>query len=66
MKHFIIVLTVALITLGIMFAIYRPDILENIWLWVIGLIGPVIALIKEVIRYFSKLVKDIESKEFKS
>jgi len=46
-----------------MFALYRPDILENIWLWIIGLIGPIIALIKEGIQYFSKLIKDLESKK---
>ena len=63
MKHFIIVLFVALITLSIMFALYRPDILEGVWLWIIGLIGPIIGILKEAFKYLSKLFEKIESKE---
>lgn len=58
MKHFVIVLTVALITLAIMFAIYRPDILEDVWLWIIGLIGPIITFVKEGIKSLNKFFEE--------
>ncbi len=63
MKHFIIVLTVALITLSIMFAIYQPDILEDIWLWLIGLIGPIIGFLREIIKSLNKFFKELDLKE---
>ena len=47
MKHFLILLAVALVTLSIVFIIYRPDLVEDVWLWVIGLAGTVIGLAKE-------------------
>lgn len=59
--HFIILLVVALVTVTVMLALYRFDILENIWLWIIGLIGPIIAFIRRslnsVISYLKKLEK---------
>ena len=48
-KHFIILLIVAVVTITIMLALYRPDLLEDVWLWIIGLIGPIIALIRRTI-----------------
>ena len=63
MKHFVILLIVAIVTLAIMMAIYRPDILEDIWLWVIGLIGPIIGFSKEGIKSISKFVKELSSDE---
>lgn len=50
MKHFIILLGVAAITLAVMFALYRPDILEDIWLWAVGLAGPIIGTLQHIIR----------------
>lgn len=57
MKHFLIVTVVALITLFIVFAWYRPDILEDMWLWVIGLIGPIIGFAQELIKKIQKKLK---------
>lgn len=61
MKHFVIVFIVALLTLSIMFAIYRPDLLEDIWLWVIGLIGPIIGVIQALIKSVHKFFKQLDS-----
>ena len=61
MKHFIIVFTVAMITLAIMFAIYRPDLLEDIWLWIIGLIGPIIGFTQELIKSIHKFIKRLDN-----
>lgn len=54
MKHFLILLTVGLVTLTIVFIIYRPDLVEKVWLWVIGLAGPAIAWIKKIIELIRK------------
>lgn len=50
MKHFLILLTVGLVTLTIVFIIYRPDLVEKVWLWVIGLAGPVFAWLRKIIQ----------------
>lgn len=63
MKHFFILLTVALITVVIMFALYRPDLLEDIWLWIIGLIGPIIAIIQRIVNSIQSLLKELEKEE---
>lgn len=63
MKHFIILLTVALITLAIMFALYYPDLLEDIWLWIIGLIGPIIAIFQRIINSISSFIKKLEKEK---
>lgn len=61
MKHFVILLLVALVTLTVIFALYRPDLLEDIWLWVIGLIGPIIGFIQELIKGLNKFFKRLEA-----
>ena len=61
MKHFIIVFIVALLTLSVMFAIYRPDLLEDIWLWIIGLIGPIIGFVQELIKSIRKFFKQLDN-----
>jgi hypothetical protein len=50
LKHFLILLTVGLVTLTIVFIIYRPDLVEKVWLWVIGLAGPVFAWLRKIIQ----------------
>jgi len=58
MKHFIIVLLAGIVTFTLILIIYRPDVLEAIWLWIIGLIGPIIGsfqlLIEKVQDYLKK------------
>jgi len=62
MKHLVILLTVAIITLAIMFALYRPDLLEDIWLWIVGLIGPIIAFIQRIVGSIQSYIKQLEKK----
>jgi hypothetical protein len=50
MKHFIILLLTAMVTLTIVFIVYRPDIVERVWLWVIGLAGPAIGWGNKIIK----------------
>ena len=60
LKHFIILLIVAFITVTVMLALYRPDVLEDIWLWIIGLIGPIIAFIRRTISSVYSYIKKLE------
>lgn len=59
MKHFVILLLVAVITITIVLLAYRPDLLEDVWLWIVGLIGPIIAIAKTGIKSLSKFIKSL-------
>jgi hypothetical protein len=59
MKHFVILLIVAVITITIVLLVYRPDLLEDVWLWIIGLIGPIIGLVRTGIQSLSKFIKSL-------
>jgi len=59
-SHILILIVVALIALSVTFALYRPDILEDVWLWIVGLIGPVIALLRGGIQWITKILRKNE------
>ena len=63
MKHFLILLTVALLTLTVLFALHRPDILEDVWLWIIGLIGPIIAFARRILNSIIDFLKKLDKEE---
>lgn len=48
MNRFIALLFVALITFLAVLYVKRPDILSNVWLWIIGLAAPIVGLIKRL------------------
>lgn len=50
MKRFGTLLLIALITFAVVFFISRPEVLEQIWLWVIGLAGGVVAVVKRILN----------------
>lgn len=60
--HFLILLIVTIVTVTVVLALYRPDVLEDIWLWIIGLIGPIIAFVRRsfnsVVSWIKKLEKN--------
>ncbi|MEQ9403986.1 MAG: hypothetical protein RIM99_10390 [Cyclobacteriaceae bacterium] len=60
MKHALILILVALITITIILMIYRPDLLEDVWLWIVGLIGPIIGFVKEGIRAVNRFFKSLD------
>ena len=66
MKHFIVVVLVALTTIAIVLAIYRPDLLEAAWLWVVGLAAPAIAFIRGLIRKVQKFFSSFDQSENKT
>lgn len=47
MKRALILFLVAVITIVILLLIYNPFLIEKIWLWVVGLIGSIVALIQQ-------------------
>jgi len=54
MNRFTILIIVALVTFAIIFFVQRPDILNEVWLWLIGLSGAIIEFFR---RIFSSLNK---------
>lgn len=60
--HFLILLIVALVAVTVVLALYRPDVLEDIWLWVIGLIGPIIAFVRRSFNSIVSAIKKLEKK----
>ncbi len=58
MNRFIALLFVALITFLAVLYVKRPDVLSNVWIWIIGLAAPIAGLFKrlyiEVKERFSK------------
>ena len=55
-KWIIILIGVALFTIAILFFVYNPDTIEKVWLWIIGLFGPIIASFKKIFESFAKML----------
>ena len=62
MRHAIILILVFLVTLTVVLIIYRPDVVEKTWLWVIGLSGTIIGLAREAMRRIQKYVNSLRNK----
>lgn len=63
MKRFLFLLIVALITITVLLFFFNPEILEKVWLWIVGLIGPIVALIKKGAEGVSQLINPPEEKK---
>ncbi len=59
MNRFLLLILVALLTLGIVFLVKRPEILDQIWLWLLGFAG----LIGRFFQEFWGRIKKIFDKE---
>ncbi len=59
MRHTLILIVVALVTITIVLMMYRPDLLEDVWLWLVGLIGPIIGFVKAIAKSISKFFKSL-------
>jgi len=60
MRHTLILVLVAIVTITIILLIYRPDLLEGVWLWLVGLIGPIIGFLKAITKSVSKFFKSLD------
>ncbi|RPH34018.1 MAG: hypothetical protein EHM93_02325 [Bacteroidales bacterium] len=59
MNRFIALLFVALITFLAVLYVKRPDVLSNVWIWIIGLAAPIAGLFKRLyIEVKKRLSKD--------
>ncbi len=61
MRHALILILVALITTSIVLVIYRPDLLEDVWLWLVGLIGPIVGFVKAITKSISNFFKSMDN-----
>lgn len=52
MRNFFILVFVAIITIGIILWIKRPDIIEGIWLWLVGLAGTIGGFFQTIAAWF--------------
>ncbi len=60
MKRFLIIILVAISTIIILLLIYRPEIISDIWLWIVGLIGLIVALFQRIGDWIKKNIKDLQ------
>lgn len=64
MNRVLFLIVVALVTLGIVFWVKKPEVIENIYLWLIGFAGVIIRLLQEVSEKITDLFnKDKDSKK---
>jgi hypothetical protein len=56
-KRITFLIFIAIIAFAIVLWVKRPDIIGNLWLWVVGLAGPVIA-------FFKRIVHEIDNRNF--
>lgn len=54
MKRFLIVIIIALVTVGIMLLIFRPELLDDVWLWIVGLIGAIVGYARTLMEKIKK------------
>ena len=54
MKRVFSLILVALVTFGVIYFIKYPELLEDIWLWLVGLSGSVVALGRRILDFFKE------------
>lgn len=62
MKRALILLLVGLFLVAVLLFIFNPQVLEEVWLWIIGLIGPIVAFFKRIGDWISGLFKNEKAK----
>lgn len=64
MKNFLFLLLIALLAVALLLFIFNPQVLQDIWLWIVGLVGPIAAGIKNGGQWLAGLFKgDKEEKK---
>lgn len=62
MKRFLVLLLVALLTMAVLLFLFNPEILEKVWLWIVGLIGFIVASIRSLFEWFKNTFSKEEPK----
>lgn len=60
MKRIFTLLFIAILAFLVVYFIKKPEVLENIWLWLVGLVGSIIAAGKRLVDYFKGEDKEKE------
>ena len=65
-KHIAALIIIAVVSLAVILVLQNPNLLSDIWLWIIGLIGPIIGFVREGIRTLKGGVNEEDKKEKKA
>ena len=63
MKRVFSLILVALVTFGVIYFIKYPELLEDIWLWLVGLSGSVVALGRRILDFFKEKLGGVKPLE---
>ena len=61
MNRFIALLFIAVLTFLAVLYVKRPDMLKDIWMWIVGLSAPVAGLLKRIYEEIKERIKKEES-----
>ncbi|MEI7662695.1 MAG: hypothetical protein WCK34_10870 [Bacteroidota bacterium] len=50
MKRITFLVFIAIVAFAVILWVKRPDIVGNLWLWLVGLAGPIIAFVRRIIH----------------
>jgi hypothetical protein len=62
MKRILILFLVAIATVVILLFIYNPGLLDKLWLWIVGLIGAIVAVFQQGWIWIKKQIENIQNK----
>jgi hypothetical protein len=51
MNKFVILVLIGLVTFAVIFFAQRPDVLSEVWLWLVGLAGLIVQVVKNAVDY---------------
>lgn len=54
MKRIVVYLVVIIITVTVLLFLYNPELLEKVWLWIVGLLGSIVALLQQSWEWIKK------------
>ena len=54
MKRFYTLLVIAIIAFAVIYFVKRPDILDEVWLWIIGLAGSIVEIFRRLFSFLKK------------
>lgn len=57
MNRILLLILVALVTLGLVFWVKKPEFIEKIYLWLIGFAGVIIRLLQEISEKVKELLR---------
>ena len=66
MKNILILLLVALLAIAVLLFLFNPELLEKIWLWIVGLIGVIVSAIQRFIEWIKSLFNKSEKEKSQS